>query len=307
MQRQAIALNPHDPESLAQLGWRLVVRGQWEEGGTLLQEAIDRSVVVPVWYHETLAVALYLGGDLQRARDEAELGKEDCCPGYAILAITEAALGHTAAARAALDEALRQSPQLARDPVAYWANFQVAPEVIERLNAGLAKAGPAATADFECHQADPNNVGRCNGLSRRVTRRLGGHNSAKALDRLVHRRIAMPDLAGITARHLHWASRSQPRWPDLSEVAECEAARRRRCADGKRGDDVWRRRLFASFSGGTNGSWRNVFREEDLALYDAKSKPSSRQSQWRYQTCCTKRPGPERYVGSSPSRYLGAT
>ena len=71
VQRKAIALNPHDPESLAQLGWRLVARGQWEEGGTLLQEAIDRSVVVPAWYHETVAAALYLGGDLQRARDAA--------------------------------------------------------------------------------------------------------------------------------------------------------------------------------------------------------------------------------------------
>ena len=152
VQRQAIALNPHDPESLAQLGWRLMVRGQWQEGGTLLQEAVDRSMVVPAWYHETLAVALYLGGDLQRARDEAELGKADCCPGYAILAITEAALGHAAAARAALDEAVRQSPQLARDPVAYWANFQVAPEVIERLNAGLVKAGlqlPAPSGDLK--------------------------------------------------------------------------------------------------------------------------------------------------------------
>ena len=148
VQRKAIALNPHDPESLAQLGWRLVVRGQWQEGGTLLQEAIDRSVVVPAWYHETLAAGLYLGGDLQRARDAAELGKADCCPGYAILAITEAALGHTAAARAALDEAIRQSPELARDPVAYWTGFQVAPEVIDRLNAGLARAGlpmPAKT------------------------------------------------------------------------------------------------------------------------------------------------------------------
>ena len=141
VQRQAIALNPHDPESLAQLGWRLMARGKWEEGGTLLQEAIDRSMVVPAWYHESLALALYLGGDLQRARDEAELGKEDCCPGYATLAITEAALGHAAAARDALDKALRQSPLLFRDPVAYWANFQGAPEVIERLNAGLVEAG----------------------------------------------------------------------------------------------------------------------------------------------------------------------
>lgn len=141
VQRQAIALNPHNPESLAQLGWRLMARDRSEEGGKLLQEAVDRSMVVPAWYHVTLALALYLGGDLERARDEAELGKEDCCQGYATLAITEAALGHAEAARTALAQAYRQSPLLSRDPVAFWANFQAAPEVIARLNAGLVKAG----------------------------------------------------------------------------------------------------------------------------------------------------------------------
>ncbi|MGD9511333.1 MAG: tetratricopeptide repeat protein, partial [Geminicoccaceae bacterium] len=124
VQRRAIALNPHNPESLAQLGWRLMARGRWEEGGKLLQEAIEGSMVVPAWYHETLALALFLGGDLEKARDQAELGKEDCCQGYATLAITEAALGHEAAARAALAQAHRQSPLLARDPVAFWGNFQ---------------------------------------------------------------------------------------------------------------------------------------------------------------------------------------
>ena len=148
MQRQAIALNPHDPESLAQLGWRLMVRGQWEEGGTLLQEAIDRSMVVPAWYHETLAVALYLGGDLQRARDEAELGKADCCPGYAILAITEAALGHAAAARAALDEAVRQSPQLARDPVALLGQLPGRPRGHRAAQRGLGQGRSATAGSF---------------------------------------------------------------------------------------------------------------------------------------------------------------
>ena len=141
VQRQAIALNPHDPEGLAQLGWRLMARGQWDEGATLLRQAIDRSLVVPAWYHDTLALALYLGGDLRQAREEATLGKDDCCTGYATLAIAEAALGHVDAARAALQQAVRQSPLLSRDPVAFWANFQGAPHVIARLNAGLAKAG----------------------------------------------------------------------------------------------------------------------------------------------------------------------
>jgi Tfp pilus assembly protein PilF len=142
VQRQAIALNPNDPESLAQLGWRLAVHGRWSEGGTLLQQAIARTVLVPDWYNMTLALALYLDGDFMRARDAAERGKGLCCGlGYATLALTEAALEHSEAARAALDEALRQSPLLARDATKFWGNFQISNDVITRLNAGLAMAG----------------------------------------------------------------------------------------------------------------------------------------------------------------------
>ena len=140
--RRAIALNPNDPESLAQLGWRLAVHGRWGEGRDLLQEAIDRTVSVPDWYYLVLAVSLYLANDLEPARAAAEHGKSTCCGlGHVFLAMTEAALGHSEAARAALDEALRQAPLLGRDPTRYWANFQVAPEVVARFNAGLAKAG----------------------------------------------------------------------------------------------------------------------------------------------------------------------
>jgi tetratricopeptide (TPR) repeat protein len=142
VQRHAIALNPDDPESLAQLGWRLMARGRWDEGAQYLQDAIDRSVRVPVWYYSTLASALYLKGDYARALGAAELGKGDCCGiGYAMLAITEAAAGHPAEARAALNEALLQAPILGRDPRAFWANYQRSDEVIDRLNAGLAQAG----------------------------------------------------------------------------------------------------------------------------------------------------------------------
>ena len=142
VQRRAIALNPDNPESLAQLGWRLMARGRWDEGATYLQDAIDRSVRVPVWYYSTLASALYLKGDVAEALDAAELGKGDCCGiGHAVLAIAEAAAGHPAEARAALDEALRQAPDLGRDPRAFWANLRRSDEVIDRLDAGLAQAG----------------------------------------------------------------------------------------------------------------------------------------------------------------------
>jgi TolB-like protein len=142
VQRRAIALNPADPESLAQLGWRLMARGHWDEGATYLQDAIDRSVRVPAWYYENLAFALYLKGDVAGALRAAELGKGDCCGiGYAMLAIAEAAAGHPAEARADLDAALRQAPLLGRDPRAFWANYRRSVEVIDRLEAGLARAG----------------------------------------------------------------------------------------------------------------------------------------------------------------------
>src|SRR3954453_14948109 len=142
VQRRAIALNPDNPESLAQLGWRLVARGRWDEGATYLRDAVDRSVRVPVWYYSTLASALYLKGDVAGALGAAELGKGDCCGiGYAMLAIAEAAAGHPAEARADLDAALRQAPLLGRDPRAFWANYRRSVEVIDRLEAGLARAG----------------------------------------------------------------------------------------------------------------------------------------------------------------------
>ena len=140
--RHAIALNPNNPESLAQLGWRLMARGHWDEGAKYLQDAIDRSVRVPVWYYSCLASALYLKGDYTRALNAAELGKGDCCGiGHAVLAIAQAAAGRPEKARAALDEAIRQAPVLGRDPRAFWANYQRSDVVIDRLNAGLAQAG----------------------------------------------------------------------------------------------------------------------------------------------------------------------
>jgi TolB-like protein len=47
IQRQALALNPNDPDTLAQLGWRLAVRGNFQEGIPYLHKAIERSVRPP--------------------------------------------------------------------------------------------------------------------------------------------------------------------------------------------------------------------------------------------------------------------
>ena len=142
VQRQAVHRNPNDPEGLAQLGWRLLAQGHVNEGTHLIEQAIARSLVVPSWYHMVLALARFLAGDAVGARSQARLGKDyDMGPGYATLALVEAATGHKGPARSALAEALRRSELLRRDPVAFWQPFQVVPEVVERFNAGLARAG----------------------------------------------------------------------------------------------------------------------------------------------------------------------
>ena len=92
----------------------------------------------------------FLAGDLDGRATRPSSARNMAGPGYATLALIEAEAGHTEAARAALAEALRRSELLRRDPVAYWPTFQVVPEVIERFNAGLAKAGlqlPATSGD----------------------------------------------------------------------------------------------------------------------------------------------------------------
>jgi TolB-like protein/Tfp pilus assembly protein PilF len=141
-QRRAIALNPQDPESLAQLGWRLSVQGRPKEGATLLREALDRSAAPPPWYHSSLALSQYLAGDFAAARDSAERGRTSCCGvGPIILALAEIGVGDLAAARSALDEAIRQAPILATDPPAFFRNFGVGDGFIAHIRPDLAKIG----------------------------------------------------------------------------------------------------------------------------------------------------------------------
>ena len=152
LQLRAITLSPNNPQSSALLGWRLLAQGRQDEAAELLQKALDTSASPPPWYYANLALARYFQGNLTAARDLAQFAKAPCCGvGYAVLAITEAAVGHAEAAAAALDEAIRQAPLLATDPRAFWANFHATDAVADQLIAGLAKAGlPMST-----HQIAP--------------------------------------------------------------------------------------------------------------------------------------------------------
>jgi TolB-like protein len=148
LQRQALALNPHDPEILAQLGWRLAVRERWDEGLGYLSQAIDRTINPPGWYHILFAIHHYLQGNYTAALAAAERAKTDAFGiGWSLIAINQAALGNQAGASRALAEMAALSPLLARDPAAAYRIHQPTEAVAGALVAGLRKAGwkePAA-------------------------------------------------------------------------------------------------------------------------------------------------------------------
>ena len=72
IQRQALALNPNDPDTLAQLGWRLAFRGRWDEGLAYAERAIARTIDPPGWYYDPITIHLYLEG---RYREMLAVGR----------------------------------------------------------------------------------------------------------------------------------------------------------------------------------------------------------------------------------------
>ncbi|RYH07794.1 hypothetical protein [Tropicimonas sp. IMCC6043] len=150
LQRQVLALNPHDPDILAQMGWRLAVRGD-REGLTYLEQAVARSANPPGWYHHMIAVYAYLDGDYARSLDAAEKSsKLGSAVGLSFAAMNHAKLGDMEAARAELAAMAEAWPLIGRDPAAVYRMHQATDEIVEALVAGLKEAGwtePATTME----------------------------------------------------------------------------------------------------------------------------------------------------------------
>ena len=150
IQRQALALNPNDPDTMAQLGWRLAVRGRWDEGLAYIERAIARTINPPGWYYDLITIHLYLEGRYREMLASAEHSAAGDPTGVSLLAIAHGALGNQAAAQEALATMAEQSPALARDPAAVYRRFQPLDSIVDALMDGLRKAGwtppPAAAS-----------------------------------------------------------------------------------------------------------------------------------------------------------------
>jgi TolB-like protein len=141
-QRAALALNPNDPDTMAQLGWRLAARGNWDEGIPLLRQAIDRTIDPPGWYFHLVAVGQFLHGDFEGMLATAERAAVDgSALSQSFIAIAQGALGHREAAAEALARMAAVDPRLARDPAAVYREHQTIPSTVDALVGGLRKAG----------------------------------------------------------------------------------------------------------------------------------------------------------------------
>ncbi len=140
--RRAIELNPNNPETIAQLGWRLSVRGNWEDGIPLLNKAIERSADPPGWYFHLISVDEYLKGNYRAALAAAEpSARSGSAIGLSLTAISHARLGNSVAAADDLAAMAEAWPLLGNDPAAAYRNFQASDEIVEALVAGLREAG----------------------------------------------------------------------------------------------------------------------------------------------------------------------
>ena len=141
IQRQALALNPNDPDMMAQLGWRLALRGHWEEALANSERAIARTINPPGWYYDTTTIHLLLKGRYREMLASAQHSAAGDYTGVSLLAIAHGALGNHAAAQQALATMAEEAPAYNRDPAAVWRRFHPLDSILDVIMAGLRKAG----------------------------------------------------------------------------------------------------------------------------------------------------------------------
>lgn len=140
--KKALALNPNDPDTMAQLGWRLAVAGKFDEGISYLERAIERTRNAPGWYYHLIAVDHLLKGQYAEMLTAAKKGVLDGSGiSWCLVAVAQAKLGNKAAAHAALEKMADMSPELGRDPAGYLRSHQVSDQIVTALIEGLKTAG----------------------------------------------------------------------------------------------------------------------------------------------------------------------
>lgn len=143
--RRAQELNPYDPDTLVQLGWRLAIRGKFDEGIPILKQAIERSVNPPGWYFHLITIDLYLKGEYKQMLEVAERSSVDGSPfSQAAIAIAAGALSDREATQVALGKLPKSGP-LAHGVDEFLRRHGATDEIIGTISAGLERARGVAS------------------------------------------------------------------------------------------------------------------------------------------------------------------
>ncbi len=145
--KKALDLNPNDPDTLAQLGWRLAVVGKFEEGIPYLEKAIETYAERAWMVFSPDCHKPHAERPLRRDADSAKKGVLDGSGvSWCLVAVAQSKLGNKSAARAALEKMTDVSPGLGRDPGTFLRSHQASEQIVSSLMAGLKEAGWTAAA-----------------------------------------------------------------------------------------------------------------------------------------------------------------
>lgn len=138
---RAIALNPMDGCSIADMGGLMAFAGDWDQGCALVERALRLNPHHPGWFWFPLAYNAYRKGDYRGALNAAlKINLPGLFATPMVLAAAYGQLGELDAARKAVRELLALLPNaaaIARPGLSLWLD----PELVEHYMDGLRKAG----------------------------------------------------------------------------------------------------------------------------------------------------------------------
>lgn len=139
---RGLQLNPNDTSLMADLGLRYGVRGRWDEGLPLLEEAFARNPGQPGQYRIAFVLKHYVDGDYEAALAQAkQLDAPNVAIAYVALAICYGQLGLSEEAKDAVAQILAIDPTYGTRVVKDLRMRNLHEEYIPLVVEGLAKAG----------------------------------------------------------------------------------------------------------------------------------------------------------------------
>lgn len=194
---EAIALNPHHADALAEIAQNLAFTGEWERGAALTRKAMALNPMHPDWWWFTMAKYHLVKGEFDQAVAAAQkINLEDYWVTQMTRAYIFAHAGRLSDAQRAVDAFIALRPDASIETaIKYYELWQFEPHYIEAyVAAGLRIAGLAETTvdsnrpviavlPFDNMSGDPEQEYFADGISEDIITRLAQYPNILVLGR----------------------------------------------------------------------------------------------------------------------------